>query len=265
MKTNIIRSILLAFFILLSFSTVSLAEEKAKKSDEFAIPSHVLDISRENTHPNPEGDFESVEPSELTKELLSTTEVGIDNSDLIQLLNETSLKPSPIAIGYRGMVYLGRWPLNYESTETKVNWEYRPINKNELNNIGGDTQQQMNYVQQENKEIKGTLLNKIASPDVVRRMMLEKTKEKTNLPLAYETVIGKNTKKENAYAVPMKKLGELQAYAPAVNEKGQITFGEVYIELKGSKKQLVIKNVTKQGIAAWMPIQNHVSFSFQLK
>ncbi|MYL61695.1 hypothetical protein GLW20_29810, partial [Virgibacillus halodenitrificans] len=69
----------------------------------------------------------------------------------------------------------------------------------------------------------------------------------------------------NSYNVPVKKLGKLESFAPAVNEKGQVTFGEVYLELKGSKKALVIKNVTKQGIGAWIPIQDHVSFSYSLK
>lgn len=32
--------------------------------------------------------------------------------------------------------------------------------------------------------------------------------------------------------------------------------------LKGSKKTLVVKNITSQGIGAWIPIQDHVSFGF---
>ncbi len=57
------------------------------------------------------------------------------------MLNETTIKPSPIAIGYRGMVFLGRWALNYDSKETSTNWEYQKINKNELNNQGSDESQ----------------------------------------------------------------------------------------------------------------------------
>ena len=45
----------------------------------------------------------------------------------------------------------------------------------------------------------------------------------------------------------------------------QVTIGEVFIKLKGSNKKIVVKNVTKQGIGGWIPIQDHVSFSFQLK
>lgn len=96
-------------------------------------------------------------------------------------------------------------------------------------------------------------------------MMLLATKEKTKLPLSYQTIIGKNTKKENSYNIPAEKFGVLNAFAPAVNEKGQVTFGEVYVQLKGSNKGLIIKNVTKQGIGGWIPIQDHVSFSFQIK
>lgn len=258
----------MALIVFVSFSlfpAMHVADAKGKKKESVEIPSHVLDISKENTYPNSTEDQEVVEPSDLTKKLIEEVEIPIENPDLIKMMNETSLKPSPVAVGYRGMIYMGRWPLNYKSDETNINWEYQPINKNELNNLGGDTDQEMNYVQQDEKEIKGALTNKISNPDDVKKMILLKTKNKTELPLSYSTVIGQNTKKDNSYGVPVKKNGKLQAYAPAVNEKGQVTFGEVYIKLKGSKKSIVVKNVTKQGIGAWIPVQDHVSFSFQLK
>ncbi len=265
MKWNNKLVLLLLTLTLLFPVSAFAAEKKEKSKGEFEIPSHVLNISKENTFPNSTEDQEVIEPSELAKELMDNVKVPIKNPDLIKMLNESALRPSPIAIGYRGMIYLGRWPLNYHSTETTINWEYQPINENELNNLGGDTNQTLNYVQQEQKEIKGALTNKIANPDDVKKMMLLTSKDKTKLPLSYETIIGKNTKKSNSYNVPVKKLGKLESFAPAVNEKGQVTFGEVYLELKGSKKALVIKNVTKQGIGAWIPIQDHVSFSYSLK
>ncbi|HLR67497.1 YfkD famly protein [Virgibacillus alimentarius] len=255
--------LLLAYTCLIPLN--SIAAEKEKKKEDFKIPSHVLSISKENTFPNSAEDQEVVEPSALTKDLLKKVEVPIENPDLIKMLNETTLKPSPIAVGYRGMIYVGRWPLNYQSSDTNINWEYQQINSNELNNIGGEKDQEIYYNQQEQRNVKGALTNKISDPEDVKKMMLLRTKEKTNLPLSYQSIIGKDTKKDNSYTVPIKKSGSLKAYAPAVNEKGKVTFGEVYIQLKGSKKTIVVKNVTKQGIGAWIPIQDHVSFSFQLK
>lgn len=264
MKINkIIVFVIVAFLLSLFSPSVGVAEKNSDK--DMKIPSHVLDISKENTYPNSTEDQEVIEPSELTQELLDEMSIPIENPELIKMLNETSIKPSPISIGYRGMVYLGRWALNYDSEESNVNWEYQEINSNELNNQGGDVPQNMNYIQQEQKEVKGALTNKISNPDDVKKMMLLKSKKKTKLPLSYNTIIGSNTKKDNSYEIPVKKYGNLQAYAPAVNEKGQVTFGEVYIQLKGSKKSIEIKNVTKQGIGAWIPVQDHVSFSFQLK
>ncbi|MEN2768263.1 YfkD famly protein [Ornithinibacillus xuwenensis] len=241
------------------------AEEKEEKKDPYTVPSHVLDIAKENTYPNSTEDEEVIEPSELTKELIDSSDVKITNPNLIKMLNESTLDPSPIAFGYRGMVFLGRWPLNYESSDTNINWEYQKINVNELNNLGGKDNQKLNYIQQEQKEIKGALTNKIANPSDVKQMIIMKAKQQTKLPLSYNTTIGNGTKKENSYSVPAQKYGYLHAFAPAVNEKGQVTFGEVYIQLKGTKKSLVIKNVTKQGIGAWIPIQDHVSFSFEIK
>ncbi len=262
-RTYITALILFVFVFLLPFN--SLGKEEKDSENEYEVPSHVLNISKENTFPNSTEDQEVVESSGLTEELIGELDIPIENPDLIKMLNETSIKPSPIAFGYRGMVYLGRWPLNYKSDETNINWEYQKINTNELNNIGGESNQEMHYTQKEKEEIKGALTNKITDPDDIKKMMLLKSKESTKLPLSYSTVIGKGTKKENSYNVPAKKYGHLQAYAPAINEKGQVTFGEVYFRLKGSNKSLVIKNVTKQGIGAWIPIQDHVSFSFQLR
>ncbi|GEN89482.1 hypothetical protein OSO01_42210 [Oceanobacillus sojae] len=239
--------------------------EEIKEKKESDIPSHVLDVSKENTFPNSTEDQEIIEASDLTKELIEGVDIPIENPELIKILNESNIKPSPIAIGYRGMVYLGRWPINYQSSESNVNWEYQLINKNEMNNIGGDQAQEMSYYQQEQKEVKGALTSKISNPEQVKTMMLLKASEKTKLPLSYQTVIGHNTKLANSYNIPVQKHGILDAYAPAVNEKGQVTFGEVYIELKGSNKTIQIKNVTKQGIGAWIPVQDYLSFSFKVK
>lgn len=146
-----------------------------------------------------------------------------------------------------------------------VNWEYQFVNENELNNLTGDVPQEIRYNQQEEREIKGALTSKVAQSDQVKKMILRTAQEKTKLPLSFKTVIGANTKKEQYYNIPAKKIGYLHAHAPAVNEKGQITYGEIYIQLKGSQKSIVIKNVTKQGVGAWIPIQDHLAFSFKLK
>ncbi len=260
MKQIVSTAVMCFALFLLPF--VAAAEEE-KDGDSFEIPNHVLDISKENTAPNDASDKELVEPSKETKEILESSAVTIENDELIKLLNETTIKPSPIAFGYRAEIYLGRWPLHYESQQTTVNWEYQPINKNELANVT-DVQQEMSYIQQEAREINGMLTSRITNSDTVRMMMLKKTEEKTKLPLSYQVVIGKNTQLTNVYPVPPEKTGVLEAFAPAVNEKGEVTFGEVYIELKGTKKQVRIKNVTKQEVGAWIPVQNHVAYSFQL-
>ncbi|MBO8157100.1 MAG: YfkD family protein [Bacillaceae bacterium] len=241
------------------------AEEKAEKITPKNIPSHVLNISKENTYPNSTKDFTFLEPSDLTKELIESSEVKIDNPELIKMLNETTIKPSPIAFGYRSMIYLGSWPLNYESQETSVNWEYQQINVNQVNNYGGNSKKTLHYIQEQRKEINGGLTSKVDHPRDIKRLILLKAQENVDLPLSFKTVIGKGTKKGQTYGIPTKKTGYLYAYAPAVNEKGVITFGEVYIKLKGSEKSLVVKNVEKQGIGAWIPIQDYVAFSFQLK
>ncbi|HZG73114.1 MAG TPA: YfkD family protein, partial [Chondromyces sp.] len=153
-------------------------------------------------------------------------------------------------------------PLNYESTETAPNWEYQKINTNYFDNRSGKRNYQLHYVQESQKTIKGGLTAKVPHSEEVQKMMMLKAAEKTKLPLASVTTIGAGTKNNQVYNIAPKRLGYLYAYAPAINEKGKVTYGEVYIVLKGWKKSIVVKNVTSQGIGAWIPIQDYVSFGF---
>lgn len=264
----LIGFVLIANFIV--HDSIMGEEKKEKKAEDkqtetFKLPKNVVSLSKANTFPNTTEDVEIIEPSSATKELLADIDIPITNPDLIKLLNESTIRPSPLAIGYRANVYLGRWPLNYQSENTSVIWDYQKINENKLNNVGGDEVQEIRYVQQEKQETKGALTNKIEDAATIQKIILQKATEKTKLPLSFTTVVGKNTKLDNFYHVPAEKTGHLYAYSPAINEKGQVTFGEVSIQLKGHQKSIQIKNVTKQGIGAWIPIQDHVSLSFQLK
>lgn len=265
-STLFIRCIVIILMIMATIPRSGIAaESKEDVQESFKLPENIIDISKNNTYPNVPENYEVTEPSTLTKELIAPLEIPIENPNLIKLLNETTIKPSVIAFGYRGAIYLGRWPLHYESENTAVTWDYQLINTNKIDNSAGESVQEIRYIQTEEKVVQGALSNKVDHGDIIREMMLEKTKKHTGLPLAFKTVVGSNSKLNNYYNVPVNKVGNLQAYIPAMNEKGNVTFGEVYIELKGSKKSVVIKNVTKQGIGAWIPIQDHVSFSYQLK
>ncbi|WP_174732808.1 YfkD famly protein [Mesobacillus harenae] len=241
-------------------------EEPAKSQEaektKYKVPSSVMNITQENTYPNPAEDLPKLEPSDMTKELIKSSKVKIENPDLIRMLNETSINSTPFAIGYRAIVYLGQWPLNYESTETSPNWEYQKINTNYYDNRGGKSPYQIHYVQEAQKVVRGGLTAKIPNSPEVQKMMILKSMEKTGLPLAFETIVGAGTKKDQIYNIQPKRLGYLYGFAPAINEKGKVTYGEVYLMLKGNKKMLVIKNVTSQGIGAWIPVQDHVSFTF---
>ncbi len=255
--------VLIGFLTLFGTDTIS-AKDKVNQKDT-SIPNHVLNISKDNTFPNSTDDQQVLEAEKLTKDLMKETDIRISNPQLIGMLNETTLKPSPLAIGYRAEIFLGRWPLSYQSKETNINWEYQEINRNQMDNHGSDVNEKISYVQKEEKHIKGGLTAKISHSEQMKKLILLEAQKNTKLPLSFHTVVGSGTKQNNTYGVPVNKSAILHAYAPAVNEKGDVTFGDVYIKLKGSKKYLVVKNVTRQGIGAWIPIQDHLSFSFELK
>lgn len=229
-----------------------------------AIPNSAVDISKENTYPNPTQDLPYLQPSSFAKQLIESANVKIENPELIRLLNESSVSSTPFALGYRATIYLGQWPLNYQSLETSTNWEYQKVNTNFLDNRGGNAPQKLYYKQELQKHIRGGLTAPVPNEEVVKKMMLLTAMKKTNLPLSFSTVIGIGTKKDQPYQVPVKKLGYLYAYAPAVNEKGKVTYGEVYIVLKGNKKKIVVKNVMTQGVGAWIPVQDRLSFSYMI-
>lgn len=258
-------AILFMFITMLIVSSPQFSAKEIKENKDLTLPKNVISIAKTNTFPNANTEIEEIEPSEFTKNLLEATNVKINNPELVKILNESFVRPSPLAFGYRAEIYLGRWPLYYESQNSSIIWDYQHINENELNNLGGDSVQELRYVQQTEKEVKGALTNKIDHPDMIKTMMMQALKEKTNLPLAFTTKVGANTKLNNYYHVPAKKLGILKAYAPAINEKGQVTFGEVYVQFTGKNVSLTIKNVSKQGIGAWIPIQDHVALSFTLQ
>jgi hypothetical protein len=254
--------LLVSLVLLLSFSFSSSVLAEGKQQQKPKIPSAVMEISKENTYPNPTQDLPYLQPSELTKSLIASSDVPIENPDLIRILNESTISDAPLAFGYRATIYLGDWALNYESTETATNWEYQKINTNYQDNRGGKAPVQVHYKQEAQKSVKGGLTAKVPESEHVKKMMLLKAMQKTNLPLSFDTIIGAGTKKDQVYNIPPKKLGYLYAYAPAVNEKGKVTYGEVYLVLKGNKKSIVVKNITSQGIGAWIPLQDHASFGF---
>ncbi|MDQ0484107.1 YfkD famly protein [Guptibacillus hwajinpoensis] len=251
--------------LILPVQTMAEGGKKAGKQQSLQVPNSTVNISKENTYPNPTQDQPTLQPSELTRELTGSAKIQIDNPELIQILNDSSISPSKVAIGYRASIYLGKWALNYESQETNVNWQYKQANVNKVDNRGGTAPVQMTYRQEAEKKVTGGLTASIPDSEDVKKMMMMKASEKTKLSLSFQTMIGKDTKKGNVYNVGAKNYGVLTSYVPAVNEKGKVTYGEVYLVLKGSKKKIEVRNVTQQGIGAWIPVQDYLSFEFNTR
>ncbi|MGL4521048.1 MAG: YfkD family protein [Bacilli bacterium] len=229
---------------------------------EVKIPSSVVDIAKDNTYPNPTPDIPQLEPSKLAAELLQSANVGITNPVLIKMLNETSINKAPLAVGFKAKIYLGHWPLSYKSEKSTMNWSYKKVNANFYDNRTGDETYRMRYVQHTQQHIRGGLTINVENTEQVKSMIMIAAMKNTNLPLSFSTIIGENTKKENIYHISPKQLGYLSAYVPAVNEKGKVTFGEVYLHIDGGKRSIEVENVTSHGIGAWIPLQDYIHLSF---
>lgn len=217
------------------------------------VPSHVQSIEAENNADQVTRELPEIEAEELTEEWLEKLEVNITNPHLIEQLNRTEVNDSLFAFGYSSEVYLGRWPLFYQSKETAVNWAYQKVNENYI------TAGKLAYFQNEDKKISGGLQSKIANSDQVQDMILLDTKERIHWPIDFQSAFGANTEKEVTLA-NRSRAEQLEAYAPAVKETGTITFGEIYLKMTGRKQELVIKNLVEDEVIAWLPIQNHLAF-----
>ncbi|MEW9669725.1 YfkD family protein [Ammoniphilus sp. 3BR4] len=259
-----VKKIFPPFFALLLIVPLLLGQPGvgAAVPGKLKVPDTVKDISRQNTYPNPSMDPEYVQPSATTSELFRTTNYGIENPNLIRLLNETTIQPSKLAIGFRANIYLGNWALNYESKETSVNWEYKEANINKLDNRGGRETTELTYEQNEEFTAVGGLTTEVLAEDDVKKLMIAKAKQNTGLNLAFQSTVGKGTKQDTIMRVPTKKIGYLHAFVPAASEKGTITYGEVYLNIQGGEKKLIIKNVTHKGVGAWIPIQDKLMFKY---
>ncbi|MGB8000140.1 MAG: YfkD family protein [Anaerobacillus sp.] len=261
------KIVLMIFLLTVIFPLITLTVEgkNVEKDQSMKVPDSTVNISKENTYPNPAQDLPTLQPSELTRELTNSSTVKIENPELVQILNDSSISPSKLAIGYRANIYLGKWALNYESNETNVNWQYKQANVNRIDNRGGTGPTQMTYRQEEEKKVTGGLTASIPDSEDVKKMMMMKASDKTKLSLSFQTMIGKDTKKGNVYNVAPKNYATLTSFVPAVNEKGKVTYGEVYLVLKGSKMKIEVRNVTQQGIGAWIPVQDYLSFEFSTR
>lgn len=245
------------------FSTTPVfANENPNLSTKVNIPKSVVDISKQNTYPNPTRDEPELQPSPLAKKLLDTTEIQIENPTLIKMLNESNIHTTRLALGYHAKIFLGNWPLNYQSDKTSVNWEYKQVNDNSLDNRGGHATQNLSYIQEQQRKVEGGLTAQVPNQQEVKKLMMIEAAHKTQLPLSFSTYVGHTTKVHRIYHVEPKKIGHLYGYVPAVNEKGKVTYGEVYLVLSGNHKYIEVKNVTQQGIGAWIPIQDHISLKY---
>ncbi len=186
----------LVFTLLLSDpSSYTLAKEQSKK-ETIELPSSIINIEKENTNPNQDEEFPHLKPSEFTKELLESSNEPIENPYLIKILNESSINKSPFALGMRATIFMGTFPLNYQSEQSTPNWQYQKVNTNTYDNSSGKVNQQMSYAQQIQKRIKGGLTSKVEQAEDVQNMILLKTRKKTKLPLSLETMVGAGTKLE---------------------------------------------------------------------
>lgn len=252
-------------FLVVLLCCPSLGYVSESKDNVIKVPDYVVNIEKNNTYHHHTSNIREICPNQMTKHILESSEIEVENPYLIQLLNESTMKNAPLAVGYRAKIYLGVWPLSYVSKDTNVNWYYQKINTNYMDNREGTRTARMSYYQESKKTVKGGLTAYVNRVEEVQEMLLQKATQKTKLPLSFDTTVGGETRGHGLYHVPAKCMGYLSAYVPAIHEEGQLICGAVYLDLKGNKRTLMIEKIKKEEINAWIPIKNHVAFGFDYK
>ena len=168
MKRFVIIMVLMMFSLLQADSSYAMQIATGETSKKLKIPPTVLNIAKENTYPNPSQDLPLLQPSELSQQLIASSDVKIENPELIHMLNESSISKAPFAFGYRATIYLGHWALNYQSSETAPNWEYQKINTNYYDNRSGKSPYSLHYVQEAQKIVRGGLTAKFQKAEDVQ-------------------------------------------------------------------------------------------------
>lgn len=253
------------FFFAALFCCPSQGYAGESRSTHIQIPDYVVNMEKDNTYDSHTVHTKKVKPNKMSKQILETSPIPIENPYLIQLLNESTMKNAPLAVGYYAKIYLGIWPLNYVSKDTNVNWYYQKINTNYMDNRDGKQTARMSYYQETQKTVKGGLTSYLNRVEDVQAMILQETRKRTALPLSFEATIGGATRGSGLYHVPAKCMGYLSAYVPAIHEEGEVTYGAVYLDLKGNKRTLLIEKMKKEEINAWVPIQDYIAFGFDYK
>ena len=67
-----------------------------------SAPSSVLNVTKENTYPNPKEEIPKLEPSELTIDLIESNKIKIENPELIHMLNESASQQHSFCIWISG-------------------------------------------------------------------------------------------------------------------------------------------------------------------
>ena len=254
----------ITFLICFLYMPLSVVSSEAKET-KTQIPDYVINISKDNTYHSPVEKNKNRKANEMTKGILEKSGVETDNPFFIQLLNKSQMKNAPFAIGYQAKIYLGEWPIRYESKDTNLNWYYQKVNTNYLDNREGIRTARMSYYQEVQKDVKGGITTYVNKVEDVQEMMLLCAEKKTGLPLSFDTIIGGATRGAGVYHVPAKCLGYLTAYVPAVHEEGMVTYAKVYLQLKGNQRRIVLEDEETKKVSAWIPVENHIAFGFDYR
>lgn len=253
--------IFLVCLLSMPLSVLSNQEKEAK----IEIPDYVVHIAKDNTYKIPIEKNKKIKANEMTKGIMENSRVEIHNPFLIQLLNESKMKNAPFAIGYEAKIYLGEWPIRYESKDTNVNWYYQKVNVNYLDNREGTKTARMSYDQEVQKAVKGGITTYVQKVEDVQQMMCLYAEEKTDLPLSFDTTIGGGTRGNGIYHVPAKCLGYLTTYVPAIHEEGKITYAKVYLQFNGNQRRLILEDEKTKKVSAWIPVENYIAFRFDYR
>lgn len=180
--------------------------------------------------------------------LLEGVDDAITNRELIHLLNESDFSAKRFSFRTDAVVFLGRWVLHYEPEKMSVVRMYDELDVIEV--AGGN----VDYRLMERKVVQGALQKKHILPDSVKQVVRDEIQEVTKMPADFTATFPQALLVKE----PVADEGMYSMSVPAILTEGHVVYADVYLEMKGKERRLVLKNRLKEPTGAWLPVENHL-------
>lgn len=180
--------------------------------------------------------------------LFAELDIHVSNRELIHLLNESDFSVRRFSFRTDALVYLGRWVLHYEPEKLSLVRDFSELG------VVFAPEGKLDYVVPSRHMVQGALKRKHLMADGVKQVIRDEVQRVTELPADFTVAFKQNVSVDASVA----DEGEYSMFVPAVLTEGYVVYADVYLEMKGKERKLLLKNKLKEKAGAWLPVGNRL-------